>query len=718
MGTYWAYVGEADFSCGGRKKERRLLLDCEMELQGSTYTVRALVDTGAEVNVIRGGIIPEEDLVTLERPWRLTAANQQSIVGGDKEARVVLCLAGVEVDTKKECGLKIPTTFLVADLGKVDAILSYQWLSDAQLIVNPSRHGVFLTDHKGRGMIWVAGVRADPSPLVIAPPSQESHPLEDEEPQESGVGVLPAVLDSLGDAEIGKGECTMALPPGGFILMRTAPHPTHSLIDNHVVGASEGTSDRQSSLPNQRQHLPSLTDGECPSPGQPGAQDTDTHSQLQNNLITPSITAAGLDPKEGAHGTSPRGLNEGLAAGLPVSGGGGPLHSIDQSKDSHAPNPPLRLLDLYSGYGSVAEVFQAQGYEVVTVDIDPTFRPTIQADMLTWEYWKDFSPGDFDVIACSPPCTEFSQAMTRRPRELEYADSLVLKGLEIIEYLQPNIWFLENPRTGLLPKRPYMKGLAYVDVDYCCFSDWGYRKPTRIWGSRFIGLLANKICDPRVCPSVALREDGVRGHRERLGRTPLPGLRKLQGRHTYRIPANVIRYMMGWPLEEVKRESEELPGNPKGEEPGKPDSCPGPAEAPAALSLPAHQSGGDRQRESTTSGATRPSTTSGASWLSPTSGATRKPTIMSAPDEVHEDLMLGPTATLPGICAIPPPQEKKKKIMRKIETFSCNAEVSSVCSPSTSASEDSEKIPIACSHREDAVASLNLAPTEDFSEKI
>ena len=145
----------------------------------------------------------------------------------------------------------------------------------------------------------------------------------------------------------------------------------------------------------------------------------------------------------------------------------------------------------------MAEVFLAQGYTVVTVDIDPTFNPTIQTDMLTWEYWRDFPVGYFDVIACSPPCTEFSQAMTRRARELDYADSLVQKGLEIIHYFQPKTWFLENPRTGLLPRRPYMKGFPYVDVDYCCFSNVGYRKPTRIWGSRYLGLLENTICDPK-----------------------------------------------------------------------------------------------------------------------------------------------------------------------------------------------------------------------------
>jgi len=113
---------------------------------------------------------------------------------------------------------------------------------------------------------------------------------------------------------------------------------------------------------------------------------------------------------------------------------------------------------------------------VVTVDIDPRYEPDIHADMLFWECKKTFRPGHFDVIACSPPCTEFSQAMTRRSRELDYADSLVQKALEIVYYFQPAFWFLENPQTGLLKGRPFMRGLPYVDVDYCCFSDWGYKK--------------------------------------------------------------------------------------------------------------------------------------------------------------------------------------------------------------------------------------------------
>ena len=90
--------------------------------------------------------------------------------------------------------------------------------------------------------------------------------------------------------------------------------------------------------------------------------------------------------------------------------------------------------------------------------------------------------GYFDVIIASPPCTHLSKAKTVGFRNLDSADALVQKTLEIIQYFRPKKWFLENPRDGLLQKRPYMEGIPFIDVDYCQFSDWGYCKPNRVWG--------------------------------------------------------------------------------------------------------------------------------------------------------------------------------------------------------------------------------------------
>ena len=142
-----------------------------------------------------------------------------------------------------------------------------------------------------------------------------------------------------------------------------------------------------------------------------------------------------------------------------------------------------RALDLFSGTGSVAKALQEKGFEVVTVDFNPRNKPSITVDIAVWQYWKVFQPQYFDVIACCPPCTEFSRAMTSRPRDFARADRMVKTSLESIDYLQPDFWFLENPRHGELRDREYMRDIPYIDVDYCQFSDWGYQKPTRIWGS-------------------------------------------------------------------------------------------------------------------------------------------------------------------------------------------------------------------------------------------
>jgi hypothetical protein len=69
-------------------------------------------------------------------------------------------------------------------------------------------------------------------------------------------------------------------------------------------------------------------------------------------------------------------------------------------------------------------------------------------------------------------------------KNMDEADKLVLKSLEIISYFRPKLWFLENPMTGRLRDRPIMDGLPFYDVSYCKYSDWGYQKHTRIWTNK------------------------------------------------------------------------------------------------------------------------------------------------------------------------------------------------------------------------------------------
>ena len=135
----------------------------------------------------------------------------------------------------------------------------------------------------------------------------------------------------------------------------------------------------------------------------------------------------------------------------------------------------MKLLELFSGTGSVGRVASDLGYTVVSLDLK---NANINEDILQWDYTK--FDKDFDVIWASPPCIEYSIAKTTGVRKIDYANSIVKRTLEIINHFNPKIWFIENPQTGLLKKQEFMKDLDYYDIDYCKYG-MSYRKRTRIW---------------------------------------------------------------------------------------------------------------------------------------------------------------------------------------------------------------------------------------------
>ena len=136
----------------------------------------------------------------------------------------------------------------------------------------------------------------------------------------------------------------------------------------------------------------------------------------------------------------------------------------------------MKLLELFSGTGSVGKVAKAFGWTVTSLDLK---NADINCDILKWDY-KQIPSGYYDFIWASPSCQHYSIAKTVGERKINEANKLVLKTLEIIDYFKPRIWFLENPATGLLKKQPFMKDLAYFDIDYCKYG-FNYRKRTRLW---------------------------------------------------------------------------------------------------------------------------------------------------------------------------------------------------------------------------------------------
>ena len=138
------------------------------------------------------------------------------------------------------------------------------------------------------------------------------------------------------------------------------------------------------------------------------------------------------------------------------------------------------LLELFSGTGSVGDVAKNLGWTVVSLDRD--MPATIEMDVMDWQY-KLLPPKTFDFIWASPPCTEYSKAKTTGTRNLELADSIVHRTLEIIDYFKPPLgYIIENPQTGLLKDKDFMQNRPYTDVDYCKYG-MPYRKRTRLWNN-------------------------------------------------------------------------------------------------------------------------------------------------------------------------------------------------------------------------------------------
>ena len=199
-------------------------------------------------------------------------------------------------------------------------------------------------------------------------------------------------------------------------------------------------------------------------------------------------------------------------------------------------------LELCCGYGSFSYVASTEyGYDTTTIDIDPYFAPTLCVDILNWNY-RTFEPGHFDVIWASPPCTQYSNSKRSGVRNLELADSIVMKCKEIIQYYKPRLWFIENPFTGLLKHRPLLTGLPSYRVDYCAYDrQLGMKKSTMLWTNH--PTFVPRTCAGRgQCPSM----EGRRHRCTCTGSYWDPKWKSVKGRsrELARVPYNLIRDLL------------------------------------------------------------------------------------------------------------------------------------------------------------------------------
>jgi site-specific DNA-cytosine methylase len=152
----------------------------------------------------------------------------------------------------------------------------------------------------------------------------------------------------------------------------------------------------------------------------------------------------------------------------------------------------MKILELFAGTHSFSKVAEARGHKCFTIDILEKFKPDLCKDVL--ELKKGDIPFIPDVIWASPPCTEYSHAKRRGVRNIEGANKIVLKTLQLIKELNPKVWIIENPQTGLLKNQKFIKEIPFEDASYCKYG-LPYRKQTRFWNNANLKLkTCNKDC--------------------------------------------------------------------------------------------------------------------------------------------------------------------------------------------------------------------------------
>ena len=207
----------------------------------------------------------------------------------------------------------------------------------------------------------------------------------------------------------------------------------------------------------------------------------------------------------------------------------------------------MKVLELFSGTRSVGKICDELGWDSYSVDLisDADFK----GDVMDFDY-KKFPKDTFDIVWASPPCTNYSKLQDGwlgrmrkgeiytkevQEREMNEDDKLVSRTLEIINYFNC-LWFIENPAGSRMKDRIMMKDLPNYIVDYCMYSDWGYRKRTRIW-TNLKGFQA-KTCDKNCGNMIGNLHKTNLGNTERKQKTQGIGTSQ---QDRYRIPPELIR---------------------------------------------------------------------------------------------------------------------------------------------------------------------------------
>lgn len=198
----------------------------------------------------------------------------------------------------------------------------------------------------------------------------------------------------------------------------------------------------------------------------------------------------------------------------------------------------LVILELFAGTRSIGKSFEKKGHKVYSVDWDKSFENidlNIDIRELSSQQILD-TIGRPDIIWASPDCTTYSVAAIHYHRnkeengnlapKTEYAKQCDLTNehvINLINELQPKVYFIENPRGGFrkmnfLNNLPDMKRYT---VTYCQYGDTRM-KPTDIFTNLNTTFKSCKNGDKCHVPAPRGSQTGTQGIKGKKNRAIIP----------------------------------------------------------------------------------------------------------------------------------------------------------------------------------------------------
>lgn len=155
----------------------------------------------------------------------------------------------------------------------------------------------------------------------------------------------------------------------------------------------------------------------------------------------------------------------------------------------------MNFIELFCGYGTVTDAFQKEGFKTWKTDIRKrkgVCEPDVKKSILQFDF-REVPFEKVHVLWASPPCDVWSYAsgnfhwdgdIPKTEKCLEHIE-ILKKTLAVIEILNPDIFFIENPRGKLRYFRPFVEWLEkhHGVSKTLTLSSYGFpsTKPTNIF---------------------------------------------------------------------------------------------------------------------------------------------------------------------------------------------------------------------------------------------